>query len=167
MASPIDSWEMRLLGSVFGDEDIIRIENAKFLYANLGKEKSLDQVRENMNTNLTWNFSYAIAGAWGLVFILQRTIPSYGRNVSLGNAIIDGGIFAFSAGLSALYSLREMDAEMRPIQKGWIKEHNMGYIQRMQYMQRHYNIPLLSQIKPFIPAESQFGWKSKYDQLLR
>ena len=32
MSSPIDNWEMKLVGRLFGKQSVIQLENVKFLY---------------------------------------------------------------------------------------------------------------------------------------
>jgi hypothetical protein len=59
-------------------------------------------------------------GSWGIIYGLQRLFPYYGRKISLGSFVIDAGIYALSAGFSALFSLNEMEVEMKPLRKQWI-----------------------------------------------
>ena len=89
-----------------------------------------------------WNTSTAMVGTIGLIYGLQRIIPAY-RKKNLGVFIIDLGIFSLSAGLSFLYSLEEVEPELAALRKKWINEHSVDYLKKMNYMHKHYNIPLL------------------------
>ena len=58
-----------------------------------------------MNASFTKNSVFGIGVGWITVNLLHYAIPSYGKSFSVGNLIIDFGIYALSIGGFLLYSL--------------------------------------------------------------
>lgn len=56
---------------------------------------------------------------------------------------------------------------MVQIRKKWINEHNPDYIKSMNYMQKSYDITLLEQIQPYVPAHELSNWKFQYDEVFK
>lgn len=102
---PFDTWGMKLVGYVIGDDQLIRIENIKMIYEKSPNDKDLEKVRQKMDSCFMWNMSVAMVGTIGLVHGLQRLLPAYRKSIGVGTFIIDLGIFSLAAGLSFLYSL--------------------------------------------------------------